>query len=75
MRLSENNFSKHTCRFKQKNKIDIEGTEYSYETSKALYDVLVIGDGKYYRVNCKDYSSRIDSIHNIHRAIEKHYNL
>lgn len=75
MRLSKHNFSKSVCQFKQPGKINIEGTIYTYETHKAIFDIAVIKGTKYYQKNMHGYSNRIDSMEPIHYAIESHYNI
>ena len=73
MRLSNNNYIKHTQEFREphgdKNEVDV----YSYETHNDLYDVCIWNGKYYYQKNYGGYS--YDDIKPIHMSIKKHYSL
>jgi hypothetical protein len=76
MYLSPNNFSKGdgTKRFSIGGvSYDTPYVRYSYETNKKLYDVEIRNSDKVktYRVNCGFETEPT----NIHKAIEKHFNI
>lgn len=75
MNLSKNNFSKSACKFQRPGNIDIEGTVYTYESGKNLFDVVIIGGRKYYQKNMAGYTTDAERIEPIHRSIETHYNI
>ena len=48
---------------------------HSYESSGALYDVVIVNGGKLYRVDSGRWSNTIDAIKPIHAAIERHFGI
>ena len=75
MKLSKDNFSKCSCRFRTIGTIDAEGTIYTYESKDNRYDVAITSGVKSYQLNMNGFDTDIDNIHHIHREIEKHYNV
>ena len=75
MKLSKERFSKGPCRFRTPGKIDVEGTLYTYESQKDIFDIVILNGMKYYQKNMRGYSNRIDVIEPIHCEIERHYNI
>ena len=74
MNLSQNNFCKGACMFKQRG-ITIEGKVYSYASGKDLFDVLILNGLKYYQKNMRGYSIGANMIEPIHREVERHFNI
>jgi len=74
MNLNKDRFYKTDCLFYLPNEqvLPIEGTIYSYESKKALYDVAVIAGGRAYQTNMRGFSGEKGKYHEL---IEEHFNL
>lgn len=75
MNLSINNFSKSNATF-SKNGEEVKAKVFTYETSKALYDVYIFENGeKFHRINMGVLSALKSDFTKIHEAIINHFKI
>jgi len=75
MPLSPDRFYKGSTQFRCADGTVELATVYSYETHNALYNVLIIRGGKFYRLNCGPLSNLISAIRPIHYEIERKFGI
>ena len=70
MNIAAHNYRTASFNFRREPGSEMETAKtYQYESSTAVYELLVIGKAEYVRVNFGPWCNRIDGWHPIHYAV------